>query len=542
MYAHVGLLNGILLALLLIDPKYIPDVIELIINVDGVPISKSSGSQLWPILVRIHGIPGLLPFVVGIYHGYKKPADINDFLADLIAEFLTLHKDGILIDGKIIRVTIIGVVCDAPARVFMTSVVPHNSYCSCHKCTTIGIWTPSLSGRGGRVTYPQTNAPLRTDASFRLRTQVEHHDEKKAGSNIERIVRDMILNVPLDYMHLTCLGGEKKLFHAWTKGRFARTKLSQSQQDLISKYLVYIAKDIPIDFPRKTRALSELPHMKATEHRLHMLYVAPVAFKNFLPQDLYDHFMLFHVAMKLLSNEESCKENAKYAEDLLTQFVKDAAKLYGPQFITYNIHNLIHIPSDVLNFGCLDNFSSFPFENKLQKMKNLIRRGGKPLQQIVRRMHEVDKYGTNYGLKLGQYDLKNPPISVADVHFIGPLIFPFTQQIADQYKTLKYGRWTLTTKRPNNTVFLQGYVVFVIENIIKNSMGNVYIIGRRYLTHDNLYESPLPSMCLHEIVVSDLSPNLESFPANSVIHKAFRIPMSYPENEHFFVSPLYAHE
>jgi hypothetical protein len=40
------------------------------------------------------------------------------------------------------------------------------------------------------------------------------------------------------------------------------------------------------------------------------------------------------------------------------------------------------------------NFSSFPFENKLQKMKNLVRRGGKPLEQIVHRMWKVDDHHT----------------------------------------------------------------------------------------------------------------------------------------------------
>ncbi len=56
MYAHVGLVNGILLAQLSIDPKHLPDAIELTLNVEGGPVSKISGKQLWPILVRIHSI------------------------------------------------------------------------------------------------------------------------------------------------------------------------------------------------------------------------------------------------------------------------------------------------------------------------------------------------------------------------------------------------------------------------------------------------------------------------------------------------------
>jgi hypothetical protein len=179
----------------------------------------------------------------------------------------------------------------------------------------------------------------------------------------------MVKNVPLDYMHLTCLGTMKKLMSAWVKGRFERTKLSKEVVENLSANLIAIAKFIPCDFPRKTRTLNDLPHMKATEYRLHMNYVAPVIF-NVLNTQLYNHFMLFHVAMKLLVNEENCVLYAQYAETLLKKFVKDAIKLYGPKFISYNIHNLINLPDDVINYGPLDNFSSFPFEKKLQKMKN----------------------------------------------------------------------------------------------------------------------------------------------------------------------------
>jgi hypothetical protein len=106
--------------------------------------------------------------------------------------------------------------------------------------------------------------------------------------------------------------------------------------------------------------------------------------------------MLFHVAMKILVNDKDCRPitYAQYAEKLLKTFVKDSVILYGPKFIAFNIHNLIHLPGDVVNYGPLDIFSSFPFENKLQKMKNLVRRGGEPLEQIVRRMREVDAHHT----------------------------------------------------------------------------------------------------------------------------------------------------
>jgi hypothetical protein len=120
-----------------------------------------------------------------------------------------------------------------------------------------------------------------------------------------------------------------------------------------------------------------------------MNYVGPVIYKV-LDTPRYNQFLLFHVAIKIFVNNEDFVKYAKYAEVLLKTFVKDAIRFYAPKFISYNIHNLILFPYDVMNYGSLDNFSSFPFENKLQKM-NLVRRGGKPLEQIVR--HRVGVVG-----------------------------------------------------------------------------------------------------------------------------------------------------
>jgi len=45
--------------------------------------------------------------------------------------------------------------------------------------------------------------------------------------------------------------------------------------------------------------------------------------------------------------------------------------LYGPGMMVYNVHGLMHLADDVRVFGALDNFSVFPFENKLKSQKIL---------------------------------------------------------------------------------------------------------------------------------------------------------------------------
>jgi len=50
-----------------------PSQINININVDGIPLTKSSGSQLWPILGSIVADFYTEPFIIGVYHGFQKP-------------------------------------------------------------------------------------------------------------------------------------------------------------------------------------------------------------------------------------------------------------------------------------------------------------------------------------------------------------------------------------------------------------------------------------------------------------------------------------
>lgn len=96
-----------------------------------------------------------------------------------------------------------------------------------------------------------------------------------------------------------------------------------------------------------------------------------------------------------LVNRDISQTYADYAESLLKLYVTTGAQLYGGKYVTINVHNLIHLANDVRKHGSLDDFSTFPFENKLQKLKNLLRKSGKSLQQVVRRLQEIETARTS---------------------------------------------------------------------------------------------------------------------------------------------------
>ena len=116
-------------------------------------------------------------------------------------------------------------------------------------------------------------------------------------------------------MHLVCLGVMKKLLKCWTKGPY---KLSKAQIEKMSLDLELIKLFIPDEFSRKSRSLEDLPHFKATEFRLFLVYTGIVVLKSNLSKEKYKHFLLLHCAVFILLTEASSNlEWNQLAQNLL---------------------------------------------------------------------------------------------------------------------------------------------------------------------------------------------------------------------------------
>lgn len=78
------------------------------------------------------------------------------------------------------------------------------------------------------------------------------------------------------------------------------------------------------------------------------------------------------------------------ARTLYLEFIEGYINCYGLETVTSKIHNLSHIIDDVETFGDLSTISAYEFENALHQMKILLKQCNKPLEQIVRRLCEID--------------------------------------------------------------------------------------------------------------------------------------------------------
>ena len=110
--------------------------LDILINIDGSPISNSSKSCLWPILCSDAELKDV--FIIGLYHGYEKPNDCNVFLESFVNEASEVIKEGYYVGNKFVPNSIHALICDAPAKSFVVSIKGHTGYSSCSKCKIEG--------------------------------------------------------------------------------------------------------------------------------------------------------------------------------------------------------------------------------------------------------------------------------------------------------------------------------------------------------------------------------------------------------------------
>lgn len=268
---------------------------------------------------------------------------------------------------------------------------------------------------------------------------------------------------------------------------FSKVRLTKSFMTNVSNILVAAASFIPSEFSRKTRSLDELSRFKATELRLLLLYVLPVVLIG-MPEEIYKHFLLLHCAMRILACPETVKSRdiVKYSKTLICIFVENCGALYGDAFISFNVHNLIHLPDEAMRFGPIDHFSCFFFEKKLQKITNMVRPGRHPLSQLANRIMEKRSIPSVIQplISLSQ----ELPFKIVKEHTtpLTPFLTVIGQmRVSKQIESIVYRKIRLSIKSPDNCVILKTGKPVVIENLIQMNNNQIIVIGREFQSNDS---------------------------------------------------------
>lgn len=492
--------------------SYLFDYVSLSFNIDGLPLFSSSPVQLWPIIGLIKNCDSE-PFVLGIFCGTGKPMPLADFLEDFVSELDDLLNHGFDKLGKNYRIQVDTFVCDAPAKAFVKCIKSHNGYSSCDKCNEVGVYL------NGRMVFTSTTAPKRTDESFKLQLDADHHT---GISPLAQLSIGLVTAFPIDYMHNICLGVMRKLLLFWLKGSL-KTRLCNRNVNLISTTLESLRSYMPVEFNRKPRSLSEIQRWKATEFRTFLIYLGPTVLKNIVSTAVYKNFLILHFAVTICLSEKHL-QNFGTPKHLFEAFIHHCRVLYGSEFLIYNIHMLCHISDDVSRYGILDNFSAFPFENCLGKLKKLVKSPNKPLQQLCRRVIE-----RNY--LLCNVDKKS---SFLLEHNNGPV--PNSFSFCKQYKKVCHNNtfYSINSYSMSDSYCLVHKTIVVqIQNIVTNSE-NMFIMGKRFNSRTSLYQYPYDSLDLNISVVDNLSNIMEMWNIKHVSGKC----LVYPYNDSFVSFPI----
>ncbi|KAF0722100.1 Uncharacterized protein FWK35_00032924, partial [Aphis craccivora] len=424
-YIHLGLRNMLLPILIKNNAQiYIKShVLEIGINIDGLPVSKSSKSQIWPALISILNFKELKENVIpiGIFHGFQKPISIEEFLNPLIIDLLEVLDNGLTVNGLFFTVNISNVSCDSPAKAFLLNVKGHNAYFGCTLCIEEGTYLEH------RMTYPGLDATLRTDESFRSKKDEDYH---KGNSPLVCLPINIINTVVLDYMHNVCLGVVKKLVEFWVKGN----------------------------------------------------------------------------------------------KQFLKKFVNDYSALYGSQYISYNVHSLIHLPFYVLLHGPLDNFSCFRYENYLQEIKKSIKSIKYPLQEIFNRIVEKQKmYDTLptqlhkiYPVLSNEIILSNPsPLFNINDKLFEKITLELTSTIINVLK--EKDRYIMLT---NNTLVM-------VQHIVEPKNEPLNLIVKQFISYSEFTNTPESSfkMGVYMVDTSKMS-KLYRINLTDIKYKCFFIRLS----------------
>ena len=239
-YCYLGIKKGLerLVGQNLID--FSQNCLDLQINIDGLPIFKSSSLHLWPILCKF----GSHPFLVGLWAGHRqKPDDSNIFVRDFLEERQLLIRDGVQLSGQHFQVVMNKIICDAPARAMLKGTKQFSGYNSCDRCEIIGTYEER------RVCFPEC------EVSFSKRTNEKFSQYRYLGGyQLKRTIFsnytvNCVTDFLLDSMHLVYLGVVKRLLEFLKSGPRS-CKISRLHIDQVSARLQKLKGQLPREFAR----------------------------------------------------------------------------------------------------------------------------------------------------------------------------------------------------------------------------------------------------------------------------------------------------
>lgn len=501
-YFHISIIKQLITLLPLLPASV--TVLKLIFYMDGLPLIKGGTNELWPILMKLileNIICKIMP--VSLFYGPSKPADNVEFLDEFMEELKVLCTDGLEFNGTRYEVIVAGFGFDTPAKAFVLGIIYPNAYFSCPRCKIEGEDWQIATVRGQNVkishkrVFLDTKCSERTDDEFRSRSDEKHRPVDRECPLVAIESLDMVRSIILDYQHLVLLGSMKYFMTLWFGTEPSQFKVSAGAKLRVCKGIRKFHSDVPCEFARqKPRELKVLSYWKATEFRFFLLYLGPILLKGVLDPLKYDHFLMLHLAIRILVSRKHCSDpqQVEYARSLLISFVESAPQIYSETIMVLNLHCHIHLADDIQYFqqffpGCtLDTLSTFVAEDFMQQMKKLSRAHSKKLEQVGLRIAEA--FLSDYMQKKRVVHVTED-VKFKDIHNDGPLSLDCTDP---QYRSIIFPSYKISTSRVADSCCIldsgsMEVEIMCIENVASHEQSKKeVVIGRIFKGLRDLYK------------------------------------------------------
>ncbi|XP_039311266.1 uncharacterized protein LOC113003043 isoform X1 [Solenopsis invicta] len=387
-------------------------VLSLNMNTDGTPIFESSKKSIWPLQCIINELPPKIRFKTLILASLwvtteePKPKIMNIYLSIFLKQLERLMNRGIKITNILGETNtyyfiLLCIPVDSVARPILQNRIQFNGYYGCSWCYSIGKYV-------GCDRYVMTEEdPIERSHKQYLKginnSEIVGMSTKgvKGQSEMTRLPYfDCVWGFPVDYMHGTLLGIVKQLWDKWGN---SRNYLKSSDKSIIDARLISI--NPPSEIHRLPRLLKDRAKWKATEWRSWLLYYSIPCLHAILPEVALNSYMLLVKSIHTLLSTNITEDNLMQCEIDLLQFVGDCQCIYGEDFMTFDVHTLLHYVESVRKNGPLWAISAFPFESDINNLKGRITGPSGVLEQIANRTLQLSKL-KNY-ITAGVRDNKN---------------------------------------------------------------------------------------------------------------------------------------
>ena len=349
----------------------------LLLNSDGVSVSTSSKQELWAILSVICEVHprkrSSFMLVSGVFVDRVKPK-MNTFLKPFVNSMKNIYEKGGMTwvhpgNKELMTSQVVcPIVCaDAPAKAIMLHMRYFSHRFGCNICeqkaekikltpediaaeeesaqqtTAAGKKKKRKKTTLRRFVFQVNAAPLRTAARMKLLAQLAELRGKSRKGVIgqpelsELPLIDIGVCICAEYLHLVCLGIVKYFVNIMFKVK-GPWYIGNHTKD-IDEFILSIK--VPDFLRRLPRGLRDLKFLKGSELRALLIFYSLPAFKPYLPEEYFQHWMLLVAAIHILLKESISEEDLQTADIMLRCFVRDVAELYHKKYYTYNVHRLL---------------------------------------------------------------------------------------------------------------------------------------------------------------------------------------------------------